>query len=537
MAKIGRSFDELDQRIKSLNSNIKQTSGNVKALDKDLKMNPGDVDKVRQKFTLLSTNLQTATQKLAALQEKQKRLTADFNSGAITQDTYNRQLAKTTKEAEAAEKQIAELNRQLSQQNSEIRNAKLEKLQSGLNGVEKAASAVRNVVLGVTTALVAMFASAVKVGDELSDTATHFGTTVENLQIWQNRLGMLAKDQEAYTKSLEKVGSVMTSIIAGRGARYLTYLEQLGIAQEDLQGKSNGEVFDMIYNGLRNVTDETQRSLIAQGLLGDTGLEIAVIAGTQAGAIDELDQALIENGIITTEQAKAADEAANKMLALKQRYQATSMELMESAMPAFETLVELLKTAVIPVITKISDWLGSMNPAQQKFLLLLVGVALVLPTIIKLATGIVTVVKAITAAKIGHTAATYGQAAAMGTLTAAAGPWLGIITAISLALLLLIKIIGWFIGASTDAVDSANGLLDKMNEVDNKATQMGYDAEYSAETTYDTNSHKTIDINLDVNASGDGTEVGRENAEIIADELEDRLLVDLLNQGMGAVVR
>ena len=38
MAKIGRSFDELDQRIKSLNSNIKQTDSSVKALDKDLKM-------------------------------------------------------------------------------------------------------------------------------------------------------------------------------------------------------------------------------------------------------------------------------------------------------------------------------------------------------------------------------------------------------------------------------------------------------------------------------------------------------------------
>ena len=537
MAKIGRSFDELDQRIKSLNSNIKQTDGSVKALDKDLKMNPGDVDKVRQKFTLLSTNLQTATQKLAALQEKQKRLTADFNSGAITLDTYNRQLARTTKEAEATEKQIAELNQQLSRQNAEIRNAKLEKLQSGLNGVEKAASAVRKVVLGVTTALVAMFASAVKVGDELNDQATHYRTTVEELQIWKNRLGMLAKDQDAYTSSLDKVGSMLTSITAGRGARYLTYLKQLGLSQQDIQNKTNGEVFNQIYNALRGVTDETQRAIIAQGLLGDVGLDVATIAGTQLDVLNELDAALLENGIITSEQAAKADEAANKMLALKQRYQATSMELMESAMPAFETLVELLKTAVIPVITKISDWLGSMNPAQQKFLLLLVGVALVLPTIIKLATGIVTVVKAITAAKAAHTAATYGQAAAMGTLTAAAGPWLGIITAISLALLLLIKIIGWFIGASTDAVDSANGLLDKMNEVDNKATQMGYDAEYSAETTYDTNSHKTIDINLDVNASGDGTEVGRENAEIIADELEDRLLVDLLNQGMGAVVR
>ena len=80
-------------------------------------------------------------------------------------------------------------------------------------------------------------------------------------------------------------------------------------------------------------------------------------------------------------------------------------------------------------------------------------------------------------------------------------------------------------------------MLAKMDEIDTKASSMGYDAEYSAEATYDTNTHKTVDINLDVNATGDGTEVSEENAEIIADNLEEKILVDLLNQGMGAVVR
>ena len=328
MAKIGRSFDELDQKIKQFNTSLKDADKQVKTLDKSLKLNPGNVDTVRQKYTLLSQNLQTNAQKIAALQEKQKRLTADYEAGAITQDTYNRQLAKTAQELEKAERETEELNVQLQQQNAAIRDAKFTNLTDGLTKVENVANKASVATLAVVAALTALVASAITAGDELSDTATHFGTSVEELQLWQNRLGMLAKDQEAYTKSLEKVGSVLTSITAGRGARYLTYLEKLGIAQEDLNGKSNGEVFDMIYNGLRNVTDATDRATIAQGLLGDTGLEIAVIAGTEQESINALDEALIANGIITSEQAKYADEAANKMLALKQQFQANSMELM-----------------------------------------------------------------------------------------------------------------------------------------------------------------------------------------------------------------
>lgn len=537
MAKIGRSFDELDQKIKQFNTSLKGADKQVKTLDKSLKLNPGNVDTVRQKYTLLSQNLQTNAQKIAALQEKQKRLTADYEAGAITQDTYNRQLAKTAQELEKAERETEELNAQLQQQNAAIRDAKFTKLTDGLTKVENVANKASVATLAVVAALTALVASAIKAGDELSDTATHFGTSVEELQLWQNRLGMLAKDQEAYTKSLEKVGSVLTSITAGRGARYLTYLEKLGIAQEDLNGKSNGEVFDMIYNGLRNVTDATDRATIAQGLLGDTGLEIAVIAGTEQESINALDEALIANGIITSEQAKYADEAANKMLALKQQFQANSMELMVALMPAFETLVQLLQTTVIPWLTTLANWLGGLSTGEMKMLMVLLGIIIVLPKIITLVKGVVTVMQMINAQKAAHVAATGAQTAAVAGLNAVSTPWLGIIIAISFALMALIQLIGWFVGGSNAAIDNANEMLAKIDEIDTKAASMGYDAEYSAEATYDTNTHKTVDINLDVNATGDGTEVSEENAEIIADNLEEKILVDLLNQGMGAVVR
>ena len=311
----------------------------------------------------------------------------------------------------------------------------------------------------------------------------------------------------------------------------MTYLKQLGIEQEDLKNKTNSEVFDMIYNSLRNVTDETQRAIIAQGLLGDTGLEIATIAGTDAAAIDELDNALIENGIITTEQALAADTAANTMLALKQQFQGASAELLVALMPAFETLTELLKTAVIPVINNLAGWLGSLGSGGQKFLLILLAVVIVLPKIIAGVKGFITVLRLVRTATMAQTAATMG-------LNAAAGPWLGIIIAITVAVMALISVLSWFTGGSADDVtNSANGMLSSINGLSDAIEDLDADVGYSAETTHETNAHKTVDINLDVNATGDGTQISEENAEEIADNLHEKILVDILNDELGGVVR
>ena len=285
------------------------------------------------------------------------------------------------------------------------------------------------------------------------------------------------------------------------------------------------------------MTDETERATIAQGLFGDAGLDLATVTGATADEINKLDETLIQSGIITSEQAAIAGIYGDRMDETKLKVQAASMELMVALLPAFETLVELLQTTVIPWLTNLASWLGSLSTGEMKMLMVLLGIIIVLPKIITLVKGVVTVMQMINAQKAAHVAATGAQTAAVAGLNAVSTPWLGIIMAISMALLLLIQIISWFVGGSNAAIDNANEMLAKMDEIDTKASSMGYDAEYSAEATYDTNTHKTVDINLDVNATGDGTEVSEENAEIIADNLEEKILVDLLNQGMGAVVR
>ena len=80
-------------------------------------------------------------------------------------------------------------------------------------------------------------------------------------------------------------------------------------------------------------------------------------------------------------------------------------------------------------------------------------------------------------------------------------------------------------------------MLKSINGLDDKLNDMGYDIETDAKTTYDVNNNKTLNINLDVSATGDGTPIGEDNAEVVANALEDKILTDLINQGLGSVIR
>lgn len=531
MAKIGRSFDELDSKIKALNTDIKSTDREVKQLDADLKINPGSVDTIRKKYSLLSQNLQSNAQKLEALRERQRRLTADYNSGAITQETYNRQLAKTRQQITATEKSVEELTVALNKQNAEIREAKFTNMCNGLDKAKEKTEKLSKVTLALVGALAAVFAQAMNVGAELDDNAKKYDTTAEKLQIMGNRYSYITGNADGYYQALTKVGAMQSSIASGRGARYLKYLNQLGLTEEDLAHKTNAEVYETIEAALAKVTDSTERAIIAQGLFGEVGLNVATVAGASAEEIRKWDEVLIQNGIITNDQAATAAAAADRWDELKLKFQSTSMELLVALMPAFETLTEFLKTAVIPLISTLAGWLGGLGSGGQKIVLILLLVIVLLPKIIAGVKGFLTLMHLIKTATMAQTAATAG-------LNAVSTPWLGIITAISLALMALIGLLSWFLGdGPSGVIDSANGMLTSIDGLSEKMDEMDADMGYNATSTHETNSHRSLDINLDVKATGDGTAINEENAKVVADNLHDKILIDLVNNELGGVVR
>lgn len=243
-----------------------------------------------------------------------------------------------------------------------------------------------------------------------------------------------------------------------------------------------------------------------------------------------MDKALIANGIITSEQAAKAGAAADMWDSLKYQYQAASAEVLVALMPALQSLFKLLQTSLIPLLTTAAGWVDNLGAGGQKVLLVLLMVIIVLPKIIALVKTGVTVFKTLRAA-------TLAQSAATATLTTVSTPWLGIIMAISAAIMLLISLIRMFTDEARTATDTSNELLASMGETESKLNGMGYSLDYSAEQTYYGNTKREVDVNVKVDAQGDGTEINDGNAERIAGYIYDQISIDLINQLLGSGVR
>lgn len=526
---IGRTLTELDNQIKQLNQSAKEAQGEASKLDKAMQMNPGSVDAVRQKYANLASQLQIAQQKMQLLKQKQNELTQEFNQGQISEQTYNKQLASISSQTQKTEQQIQQLTTALEGQNSAMRNAQLTAYGQQLDKLTQKTKTLSKATTGLVAALAAVCTYATKTGDELYDTAKKYDTTVESLQIWENRLEQAASDSDAYVDALSSIGTIQSSIAKNGGARYASLLEQLGITTEELNSVSKSEAFDMIFEGLQNIEDESQRATIAQGLLGDSGLDIATIAGLETEEINALDEALEEAGIISTEQAATADELASKWELLKQEFSGVALELLNNLMPVINTLVDLIETYVIPAIEKLTDWFGNLSEGQQQALLIILMLIIFLPKMTKALSSLTTGIKT-------TTTATYGQASAAGTLSAASTPLIPIFIAIAMALMIVITLMSLFSKSAKETAESCNDLVDALSGVTSGMQDAEASVDASSSVYTDTSGTTTWDINIEVEATGD-TEVSQENADELAEALADRLLMERVNEDLGRVIK
>ncbi len=486
MATIGRSFDILDKKIKQYNSSLKASQNELKKLDKELELDPGNIDAIRLKYEKLEKNIQDLQLKNSVLIQKQEALNKDFEAGAISNSVYQRQLLKTNVDLEKVELQTKQTTIALALKNAELKKANFTNFTKGLDKVAAGAEKVSRTVSVATAAIVAYVYASIKVADVLTDDANKFDTTVEALQLQRYAYDRVTGSAESYEKTLQSLGSMMSSIASGRGAKYLYYLKQLGIEEDNLKGKTSGKQYEIIFESLKKVTDEALRTEIALGLFGDTGRDVANMASATSEELDKLYDELKANGLITAEQSELAGEYVDKLDLLKRRL--------------IETAVDIL------------GWWDSLGKTGQMLIVTLLGLIIVLP---KLVLGIKTVSTAI-------------QVMQMTT-----APTILIFAAIASAVLLLIGVFQQLRKETNETTESLNEMLKEVNAV-------GGDLNASLNTNNnvisESNSTRKIDANVDVNVRGN-TAIDNETANNIGNSLGSQLNSDILNYELGKLVK
>lgn len=517
---IGRSLEEIDQKVKKLNSTLRSSATETRELDKSLRLDSKNIQAAGQKMQVLQTAVGTAAQKVALLKQKQDEANKAFQNGDITAAEFK----KIELSVIRAENELKGLNNEIVKTQKvklDQTTAGFDKLTAGLNKAQSAAQKLSSATLKIVAALGAAVTAFVAVGDELDDVSTKFSITAEHLQAQRFLYSRATDDAKNYDNALSKLNAVMSSIARGRGTAYIETLDRIGVSTTDASGKTKSatEVYDEIVLALGKVTDETERASLASIIFGETGLSVALVAGLSKEELAQYNTELRQNGIVSNEAAAKAGEIADKIDDCKQQLAAAGAELTVALLPVVLQLIEIAQTTIIPILTTVAGWFADMSPEQQKFTFFLLTLIILLPKIISIITAIVGVVKAITIAS-------YGAAGGIGAVSAASIPLQPILLAVAAAILVVVLLFAMLSGKSKDVTGELNKQQKQFGAMQNQYNSMAADMGGTVAMTSSNTNTQTVNYDVNINAHGD-TPISQEAAEMVADDLADRINASL----------
>ena len=492
---VGRNLSEIEKKIKGIDTEIRKTKKEVSEFGKALKIDPTNIELINKKFKAMDKQLQISNQKTSLLNQKQSKLNDSFANGELKLSAYERLVDKTSSVVQKLDKESTQLTSELSKQNQVIAQAKYDKIIDGANKSAAAMKPFSNALLGSTVALGAGSLMAINYGSNLDDLANKYNTTSEAIQLQGNRMERATGVQDGYIKTLSSIGSIMTSVAKG-STRYDEVLQKLKLTSADLEGKTNAEVYELLLGKLQSVTDETERYAIAQGLLGDSGLNLALLASQSAEQIAAWDEKLKAMGITSNETALALANAGDKIDDVKQ----------------FLTVA-------------LGEFIGffvEMDPALLTFLGVITSIIILLPKIIAGFAAVRASLAFITAGTFMQTVATHG-------LMAALTPIMPLLIGIGLIITAIIALVSVLSKKAREAAEEQEAMLKAMQEGLNG--ELNNQITASSESISQSNSTKTVKMDISLKASGD-TPIAKNNAVNIGTALKEQLGSDI-NQMMG----
>lgn len=408
-----------------------------------LKLDPKNTELLAQKQKVLSDNIKETTERIKVLKNAQEQF---IKSGGDLNSAEYRNLQR---EIINTENKLKQLNIEASKWTDASRNLsnlsdKMKSLGTAVQDVGKKASVVSAAIAG-------LFTVGVKYNAEIETSTRAFETFIGNAEDAAEAIEKIRKASEKSpfdTKELIRANQLL--ITTGEDADDVRNTISALADAIALTGGSNDELSRMASN-LQQIKNAGKATSMDIRQFAYAGIDVyGILAETTGKNVEELKKmdityeelskalqvAASEGGKYYQGQEKMADTLNGKINQLKKTFTDLLGELSESLMPTINKLTEGLKGIV--------DWFKALDP-QQKEMITKIGLALValgpaLLIIGKLITagGIIVGLAAKVAAKIAVMSA--GTSAFSGVIAALTGPVgivIGVITALSAALVYL----------------------------------------------------------------------------------------------------
>lgn len=206
------------------------------------------------------------------------------------------------------------------QRGSKIAETRAEGMRSRFASAGKSFSGLAS-VLGVgigVGALVGVAKSAFDMASALDESAQKMGVTVEALQELNLAATQSGVSEETLAGAMAKLNKSMGALAQG-SPQAVAAFAKIGLAADDLKGKSPDQALRLIADALNNLPSVQERVAVGAQIMGKGFSQLLPLINGGSAALDKYAETSRKNGQITTDEAKRLDELSDSWERLKVR--------------------------------------------------------------------------------------------------------------------------------------------------------------------------------------------------------------------------
>ena len=352
---------KLDKALRDVRKSTKDIDSELRKVNNSLKFNPGNVDLLRQKQTLLNQKIEQTENNLKDLRNMQKQVANDPNQGknSAAYRELQREIIKSEnqlKRFNAEQRKIKAALSPLGQFGTKMKDVgtKLTKAGNAMRQFSMAGAAVAVTIGGLT-------AKSAKWADDIVTQSKVYSMSTKELQKYNAAAELVDVNATAIVSTHRKLERNMLNAQLGSKKQALAFKE-LGIAYKNADGtlRDGDEVWSDTIEALSKMKNETTRDAYAMALMGRSATELNPLIEDGAEGYRALTEAMQKYDLkfIDDKTLQNANDFNDQLDTIKAigaiTFQTIGTRLAAYLVPALEKTVDL--------VGRIASWLQNLSP-------------------------------------------------------------------------------------------------------------------------------------------------------------------------------
>lgn len=355
---IGGDTTQLTKALAGVNKDLAKTQAALKDVDQLLKLDPTNVNLLKQKQDLLTRAIDDTKKKL----DTEKEALAQLKNADQTDEVKDKQAA-LEREIASTEQSLKNLKGEMKDFGS-VSKQQLEATSKKFNDLSQKTRGLSTAAAGLAAGLIGNAINAGKTADEINTLSKQYGISTDEIQKMMYAEELVDVDMQSMLGSIQKI----TKAMGGEN----TALKKLNINTTNADGsmRSATDVWYEALEALSQVENETERDQLAMELFGKSAAELAGIVDDGGASLRAFGQEAEDAGLILDGDAlDSANEFNDGMTRLKETASGAFLEagaaLAESLIPALEKLSQ--------VVSGVLQWFAGLDGTTQTVILTVLG--------------------------------------------------------------------------------------------------------------------------------------------------------------------